>query len=144
MDARLWRVVQVRRTDRGRVADVVRQDAPDAATEMATRSLDDLVVVAEFRDPIYPGMRSTGRIERGGDKPFHAVINGENYHALQVLLYTHEGGVDAIYIDPPITQVPRIGSTTMTMSTVMTTIALQVAGVYGAPPEARQTASEPQ
>ncbi len=69
--------------------------------EMATRSLDDLVVVAEFRDPIYPGMRSTGRIERGGDKPFHAVINGENYHALQVLLYTHEGGVDAIYIDPP-------------------------------------------
>ncbi len=68
---------------------------------MATRSLDDLVVVAEFRDPIYPGMRSTGRIERGGDKPFHAVINAENYHALQVLLYTHEGEVDAIYIDPP-------------------------------------------
>ncbi len=31
VDARLWRIVQIRRTDGGRVADVVRQDAPDAA-----------------------------------------------------------------------------------------------------------------
>jgi adenine-specific DNA-methyltransferase len=59
------------------------------------------VVVAEFRDPIYPGLVSTGKVERGGDKPFHTVINAENYHALQALLYTHEGKVDAIYIDPP-------------------------------------------
>lgn len=29
------------------------------------------------------------------------MINAENYHALQALLYTHEGKVDAIYIDPP-------------------------------------------
>ena len=29
------------------------------------------------------------------------MINAENFHALQVLLYTHEGKVDAIYIDPP-------------------------------------------
>jgi len=57
--------------------------------------------VAEFRDPIYPGLVSTGRVERGGDKPFHTVINAENFHALQLLLYTHEGKVDAIYIDPP-------------------------------------------
>ena len=58
-------------------------------------------MVAEFRDPIYPGLVSTGRVHRGGDRPFHAVINAENYHALQVLQYTHEGKVDAIYIDPP-------------------------------------------
>ena len=64
--------------------------------------MDDLVVVAEFRDPIYPGLVSTGRVERGGDRPFHAVINAENFHALQVLLYTHEGRVDVIYIDPPL------------------------------------------
>ena len=37
----------------------------------------------------------------GGDKPFHCVINAENHHALQALLYTHEGTIDAIYIDPP-------------------------------------------
>ena len=43
----------------------------------------------------------TGKTERGGDKPCHTVINAENFHALQILLYTHEGKVDAIYIDPP-------------------------------------------
>lgn len=55
------------------------------------------MVVAEFRDPIYPGLVSTGTVERGGDKPFHTVVNAENFHSLQLLLYTHEGKVDAIY-----------------------------------------------
>jgi adenine-specific DNA-methyltransferase len=63
--------------------------------------VDNLVVVAEFRDPIYPGLVSTGRVERGGDKPFHTVINAENFHALETLLFTHRGAVDCIYIDPP-------------------------------------------
>jgi adenine-specific DNA-methyltransferase len=64
-------------------------------------ALEDLVVVAEFRDPIYPGLVSTGKVENGGDKPFHSVINAENFHALEALLFTHAGKVDAIYIDPP-------------------------------------------
>src|SRR5690606_36163765 len=39
---------------------------------------------------------------RGPDsKPAHAVINAENFHALQLLTYTHAGKVDLIYIDPP-------------------------------------------
>jgi adenine-specific DNA-methyltransferase len=101
VDRRLWRVASIARTDDGRVAAVVRQDTPESDIETAARACDDLVVVAEFRDPIYPGLLSTGRVERGGDKPFHAVINAENFHALQTLLYTHEGKVDAIYIDPP-------------------------------------------
>jgi len=63
--------------------------------------LNDLVVIAEFRDTIYPGLVSTGKVQRGGDKPFHTVINGENYHVLKALTYTHRGKVDAIYIDPP-------------------------------------------
>jgi adenine-specific DNA-methyltransferase len=63
--------------------------------------LDDLVVIREFGDPIYPGLRSTGTVTNGGDKPPHLVINAENFHALETLLYTHEGKVDAIYIDPP-------------------------------------------
>ena len=58
---------------------------------MVRTRVDDLVVVAEFRDPIYPGLVSTGKVERGGDKPFHTVINSENYHALQTLLFTHRG-----------------------------------------------------
>ena len=101
VDRRLWRVGRIRRTGEGRVADLARQQAPEAEQQTARRAVDDLAVVAEFRDPIYPGLVSTGKVERGGDRPFHSVINAENFHALQVLLYTHEGKVDAIYIDPP-------------------------------------------
>ncbi len=100
VDQRLWRVISVARTDAGRVATLIRQ-GPNSDQETTTRAVDDLVVVAEFGDPIYPGLVSTGKVERGGDKPFHTVINAENFHALQALLYTHEGKVDAIYIDPP-------------------------------------------
>ena len=96
-----WRVRRVRRTGRRRVADLVRRQNPEAKFQTASRAVEDLVVVAEFRDPIYPGLVSTGKVERGGDRPFHTVINAENFHALQLLLYTHEGKVDAIYIDPP-------------------------------------------
>ena len=100
-DRRLWRVDRIRRTSRGRVADLVPHQDKEAKYQAASRAVDDLVVVAEFHDPIYPGLVSTGRVERGGDKPFHTVINAENFHALQILLYTHEGKVDAIYVDPP-------------------------------------------
>lgn len=34
-------------------------------------------------------------------KPNHVLIQGDNYHALKVLAYTHERAVDVIYIDPP-------------------------------------------
>lgn len=62
---------------------------------------DDLVVVAEFGEPIYPGLRRLGSIDRGGDKPAHVVIKGENYHALEALRFSHAGKIDCIYIDPP-------------------------------------------
>jgi adenine-specific DNA-methyltransferase len=70
-------------------------------SETRTAPFADLVVVAEFRDTIYPGLVATGKVERGGEKPFHTVINGENFHVLKALTYTHRGKVDAIYIDPP-------------------------------------------
>ena len=101
VDNRLWRVDRVRRTRQGRVADLVRQQDSESELERASRPVENLVVIAEFRDPIYPGLVSTGKVERGGERPFHTVINAENFHSLQVLLYTHEGKVDAIYIDPP-------------------------------------------
>lgn len=101
VDRRVWRVDQIVPTYKGRMANLVRRDNPAGKRERATRHVEDLVVVAEFRDPIYPGLRSTGKIKRGGDRAFHVVINAENFHALQVLHYTHEGKIDAIYIDPP-------------------------------------------
>ena len=69
--------------------------------EIATASVDDIVALARFDKPIYAGLKETGRIDRGGDKPYHVVINGENYHALQTLVYAYQGQVDCIYIDPP-------------------------------------------
>jgi len=69
--------------------------------ETTSRAIADLVLVADFRDPVYPGLVSSDRVERGGSKPFHAVINSENYHALESMLFWAQGKVDAIYIDPP-------------------------------------------
>ena len=101
VDQTLWRVTRVRQTPKGRLADLARLQEPSGELQTASRPVQDLLVVAEFRDPIYPGLVSTGKVERGGTKPYHTLINAENFHALQVLLYTHEGNVDAIYIDPP-------------------------------------------
>jgi adenine-specific DNA-methyltransferase len=101
-DERLWRVVGVDRAARTARLELLDASAPgDAGRDATSAPLDDLVVVAQSRDPIYPGLVSTGKVERGGDKPFHAVINAENLHALETLLFTHRGRVDCIYIDPP-------------------------------------------
>lgn len=96
-DQRLWQVKSLQNAKKVAVLDLL----GSAETETLTVSVDDLVVVAESRDTIYPGLVSTGKVLRGGDKPYHTVINGENYHVLKALTYTHRGKVDAIYIDPP-------------------------------------------
>ncbi|WP_237573604.1 site-specific DNA-methyltransferase [Mycolicibacterium lacusdiani] len=70
--------------------------------EGGERPVSDLVVVREFGEPIYPGLQSIERIPNGAvDAPWHVVINGENFHALQALRSTHREKVDLIYIDPP-------------------------------------------
>ena len=98
-DQRLWKVSRIEGKGEAKVAQLALIDAePPETTEV---TIADLVVVAEFRDFIYPGLVSTGKVERGGDKPFHTVINGENFHALEALTYTHRGRIDVIYIDPP-------------------------------------------
>ena len=62
----------------------------------------DLVVVRSFGDPIYPTLVPVDRVSRGGpDKPWHVLINADNFHALQLLLYCYKGKADVIYIDPP-------------------------------------------
>lgn len=94
-DQRIWTVVAVN----GDMAEISTPGAADVET--ASVALENLVLVAEFRDRIYPGLRPDGIVERGGDKPFHTVINGENFHVLEQLTFTHEKSVDAIYIDPP-------------------------------------------
>lgn len=75
--------------------------APEHRGETEQASLDSLVVISDFGEPVLPGLRHVGSVERGGDKPYHVVINGENHHALEALRFTHAGKVDCIYIDPP-------------------------------------------
>ena len=40
-------------------------------------------------------------IKNDDGKPTHIIIEGDNYHALTCLNYTHKGKIDVIYIDPP-------------------------------------------
>lgn len=94
-DKRLWRVDAIH----GDAVDISLLDSSEG--ENRTLKVDDLILVAEFRDWIYPGLRPDGTVERGQNKPFHTVINGENFHVLEQLTFTHERAIDAIYIDPP-------------------------------------------
>lgn len=61
-----------------------------AAGGNVTEALDRLVPLARFGDPIFPGMARTGEVlgavdgEGNPTKPFHTVINGENFHALEL------------------------------------------------------------
>ena len=71
----------------------------DGETEVI--AVAELVVVADFGEPIYPGLRRVGSLKAGGDKAAHVVIKGENHHVLEALQFTHAGKVDCIYIDPP-------------------------------------------
>jgi adenine-specific DNA-methyltransferase len=98
-DQQLWKVRGFEQIKGQRFAQIELKNTVE--TEKKKIPIEDLVVVAEFHDYIYPGMVSTGKVERGGNKPFHTVINGENFHALEALTFTHRGKVDAIYIDPP-------------------------------------------
>ncbi len=100
-DQTLWTVARFEDTPRGRLAHLMEKGDHLEDPRTITAPAEDLVVVAEFEDPIYPGLVETGRVEHGGDKPFHTVINAENFHALEMLTYTHRHSVDAIYIDPP-------------------------------------------
>src|SRR5690606_4610144 len=88
-DESLWKVLGFETVDGERQVRLELQGEDDQQSRVVPAS--DLVVVAEFRDYIYPGLVSTGRIQRSEDRPYHAVINGENFHALEALSFTHRG-----------------------------------------------------
>ncbi|WP_430648098.1 site-specific DNA-methyltransferase [Agromyces sp. GXS1127] len=90
-DPRYWEVTKV-------VAGIAALRHDDETREAP---LANLVVARVFDEPVYPGFTALGKIERGGEKPHHLVIEGENYHALETLRYSHDQKVDVIYIDPP-------------------------------------------
>jgi adenine-specific DNA-methyltransferase len=64
--------------------------------------LDDLIVVRQFGEPIFPALTPVDKVQNGPiDAPWHTLIEADNYHALQLLEYLYAGKVDCIYIDPP-------------------------------------------
>lgn len=52
--------------------------------------------------PIYPSLQVLDEVKHAPDKAlWHALIEADNYYALQLLAYLYPGMVDCIYIDPP-------------------------------------------
>ena len=73
-----------------------------AAAEPVQFPLDELLVVREFGEPIFPALVPVDTVSNGpADAPWHTLIEADNYHALQLLDYLYAGQVDCIYIDPP-------------------------------------------
>jgi len=68
---------------------LVWEDKPEDVVEMCKEKLP---VLKEVKDK---------EIITDKNKPVNLLIEGDNYHALSVLNYTHAGKVDVIYIDPP-------------------------------------------
>ena len=54
----------------------------------------------ENKLPILKEVKEKAIVNNDG-KPTHILIEGDNYHALTCLNYTHKGKIDVIYIDPP-------------------------------------------
>ncbi|MFA6408339.1 MAG: site-specific DNA-methyltransferase [Candidatus Paceibacterota bacterium] len=56
---------------------------------------------AENAFPVLKEITSKEIIDKDASKPTNILIEGDNYHALSVLNFTHQGKIDVIYIDPP-------------------------------------------
>jgi len=68
---------------------LVWEDKPEDVVEQCKK---ELPVLEESRDRA---------IQKDGNLPTNLMIEGDNYHSLSVLNYTHAGKIDVIYIDPP-------------------------------------------
>ena len=61
---------------------------------------EQIVLDCQYKIPILKEV-SAKKIIIDKKKPMNILIEGDNYHALSVLNYTHKGKIDVIYIDPP-------------------------------------------
>lgn len=68
---------------------LVWEDKPEDVVEQCKK---ELPVLEEVEDQ---------KILKNKDGKTNLIIEGDNYHALSVLNYTHKGKIDVIYIDPP-------------------------------------------
>lgn len=53
-----------------------------------TFAIDELLVVRQFGDPIFPSLVPVDAVANGAaDAPWHTLIEADNYHALQLMEY---------------------------------------------------------
>lgn len=93
--AEVYRVVAIEGGEATIVRDV------EGASESERCALSELTVVKRYGEAIYPALLPVESVTKNPSKPYHTIINSDNYHALQLLLYCYEGKFDLIYIDPP-------------------------------------------
>lgn len=74
----------------------------DKSKEEVCYNRADVVTVSRFGQPIFPFVKPLDHICNAPDSDlWHILIESDNYHALQLLVYLYGGKVDCIYIDPP-------------------------------------------
>lgn len=61
---------------------------------------EDVVLKCQNNVPILKEVKNR-KVSDNTNSPTNVLIEGDNYHALSVLNYTHKGKIDVVYIDPP-------------------------------------------
>ena len=82
-------IEKIRQLEDSKKYGLVWEDKPEKVVKQCQT---ELPVLEEIKDK---------EITTDKDKPTNILIEGDNYHALSVLNYTHAGKIDVIYIDPP-------------------------------------------
>ncbi len=82
-------ITEIKRLKKRKKYGLLWEDKPEDVAELCKTKLPVLLDVQDKE------------IKKNDSKPTNILIEGDNYHALSVLNYTHKGRIDVIYIDPP-------------------------------------------
>ena len=82
-------VRELKKVEKGKKYGIVWEDKPEKVAESCKEKLP---VLKEDKNR---------EILTDKEKPVNILIEGDNYHSLSVLNYTHKNSIDVIYIDPP-------------------------------------------
>ena len=82
-------IKEVQKLEKRKKYGIVWEDKPEEVAELCKEKLPVLVE------------DESKEISSSQTGPANLLIEGDNYHALSVLNYTHKGKIDVIYIDPP-------------------------------------------
>jgi len=87
--------------DRGKLVDEIKKLKKQKKYGLVWEDKPELVV-EEYKEQL-PVLKEivTNEIKTSSTAPTNLLIEGDNYHALSVLNYTHRNKIDVIYIDPP-------------------------------------------